>query len=122
MHFKSLSGMASLLSAHAKLDGLRFKDSKGAEARLTSELAPHQKVPRKKVIDKKEGTIEKDADFLAFVKRLEEVKETKIESAEVQLEKREAESRRAAEEDGDKDVGLVAHTPLMDYLREKRDR
>ena len=42
----------------------------------------YQKIPRKKVIDRREGTIDKDAEFLAFVEEFEEQRSCKIESAE----------------------------------------
>ncbi len=45
-------------------------------------LQAYQKIPRKKVIDRREGTIEKDAEFLAFMEELEEQRSFKIESAE----------------------------------------
>jgi hypothetical protein len=45
-------------------------------------LQAYQKIPRKKVIDRRDGTIEKDAEFLAFMEEFEEQRSFKIESAE----------------------------------------
>ena len=63
MHFKSED---ALQAVHAKIDGHKFLDAKGKEYKVLAEYAPYQKIPRKKVIDRREGTIEADTDFLAF--------------------------------------------------------
>ena len=68
LHFSNEEALFGLFS---KLDGHKFIDAKGREYRALIEYAPYQKIPRKKVIDKREGTIEKDADFIAFQEKLE---------------------------------------------------
>ncbi|EKX41097.1 hypothetical protein GUITHDRAFT_142255 [Guillardia theta CCMP2712] len=128
LHFSNEEALFGLFS---KLDGHKFIDAKGREYRALIEYAPYQKIPRKKVIDKREGTIEKDADFIAFQEKLESELNMKVESAEAWLERREQEAQAAkdrlkallsAEGENGVVVHEVVHTPLLDYLREKKER
>ncbi|KAH9829545.1 Smg-4/UPF3 family-domain-containing protein [Rhodofomes roseus] len=54
-------------------DGHVFRDKAGNESIAVVEFAPYQKIPsEKKKVDNRVGTIEKDEDFLSFMKSLEE--------------------------------------------------
>lgn len=78
----------SLVTFHKNFDGHIFRDAKGKESVAIVEFAPYQKVVlspstaaeqrrrggRNKP-DPKQGTIEKDADYLAFVERLNKVED-----------------------------------------------
>jgi len=95
-------------------DGHLFLNEKGTHFKTIVEYAPSQRVPKswtKK--DGREGAIFKDCEYLEFLEFLAKPVEN-LPSAEVQLERREAE--RAA--GGMKDSLIV--TPLMDYVRQKR--
>jgi regulator of nonsense transcripts 3 len=120
LHFKSEEALQAM---HTKLDGHKLFDAKGKEFKVLAEYAPYQKIPRKKVIDRREGTIEKDPDYMAFIEEFEQQRSFKIESAEAWLERREQEAaaKAAAGTDGT-DKAIFVSTPLLDYVREKRDR
>ncbi|KAI8532052.1 hypothetical protein RHMOL_Rhmol11G0183500 [Rhododendron molle] len=94
-------------------DGHVFVNEKGTQFKTIVEYAPSQRVPKlctKK--DGREGTIFKDPDYTEFLEFLEKPVEN-LPSAEIQLERKEAERAGAA-----KDTPIV--TPLMDYIRQKR--
>ncbi|KAK1288306.1 Regulator of nonsense transcripts UPF3 [Acorus calamus] len=84
----------------------------GAQCKALVEYAPSQRVPKWSKKDGREGSIFKDPEYLEFLDLLAKPAEN-LPSAEVQLEKREAE--RAA---GTKESIVV--TPLMDFVRQKR--
>ncbi|KAF2588745.1 hypothetical protein F2Q70_00038759, partial [Brassica cretica] len=86
---------------------------RGAQFKAIVEYAPSQRVP--KPCDKKdprEGSITKDPDYLEFLKLIAQPVEN-LPSAEVQLERREAEQSGAS-----KPAPIV--TPLMEFIRQKR--
>lgn len=90
-----------------------FVNEKGAQFKAEVEYAPSQRVPSqcpKK--DGREGTIGKDPEYLEFLEVLSKPVEN-LPSAEIQLERREAERAGAV-----KDAPVV--TPLMDFIRQKR--
>ncbi|XP_022948756.1 regulator of nonsense transcripts UPF3-like isoform X1 [Cucurbita moschata] len=94
-------------------DGHVFVNEKGAQYKAVVEYAPSQRVPRsssKK--DGREGTIYKDPDYLEFLKLIAKPAEH-LPSAEIQLERKEAEQSGVA-----KDTPIV--TPLMEFVRQKR--
>ncbi|KAE9446819.1 hypothetical protein C3L33_21274, partial [Rhododendron williamsianum] len=94
-------------------DGHVFVNEKGTQFKTIVEYAPSQRVPKlctKK--DGREGTIFKDPDYTEFLEFLEKPVEN-LPSAEIQLERKEAERAGAA-----KDTPIV--TPLMDFIRQKR--
>ncbi|KAK7302375.1 hypothetical protein RJT34_13263 [Clitoria ternatea] len=95
-------------------DGHVFVNEKGTRFKVMVEYAPSQRVPRhcpyKK--DARDGTIYKDSEYLEFLELLAKPVEN-LPSAEIQLEKREAERSGAA-----KDIPII--TPLMDFVRQKR--
>ncbi|KAK1323718.1 Regulator of nonsense transcripts UPF3 [Acorus calamus] len=93
-------------------DGHTFVNEKGAQCKALVEYAPSQRVPKWSKKDGREGSIFKDPEYLEFLDLLAKPAEN-LPSAEVQLEKREAE--RAA---GTKESIVV--TPLMDFVRQKR--
>ncbi|XP_057977662.1 regulator of nonsense transcripts UPF3 [Malania oleifera] len=94
-------------------DGHVFVNEKGTQFKTIVEYAPSQRVPKswsKK--DGREGTIFKDPEYLEFLEYIAKPVEN-LPSAEIQLERREAERAGAA-----KDAPIV--TPLMDFVRQKR--
>ncbi|XP_077224320.1 regulator of nonsense transcripts UPF3-like [Tasmannia lanceolata] len=94
-------------------DGHVFVNEKGTQFKTTVEYAPSQRVPKpwpKK--DGREGSIFKDPEYLEFLDFLAKPVEN-LPSAEIQLERREAERAGAPKE-------AVIVTPLMDFIRQKR--
>ncbi|KAL4184023.1 hypothetical protein AMTRI_Chr11g157970 [Amborella trichopoda] len=90
-----------------------FVNEKGSQFKAVVEYAPSQRVPKpwsKK--DGREGTIFKDPEYLEFLEFLAKPAEN-LPSAEIQLERREAERAGASKE------SLIV-TPLMDFVRQKR--
>ncbi|KAF3953905.1 hypothetical protein ACB098_12G016300 [Castanea mollissima] len=95
-------------------DGHVFVNEKGAQYKVLVEYAPSQKAPKSTTKkDGREGTIYKvDPDYLEFLKIIAKPAEH-LPSAEIQLERKEAEQAGAA-----KEAPIV--TPLMEYIRQKR--
>ncbi|XP_050251859.1 regulator of nonsense transcripts UPF3 isoform X1 [Quercus robur] len=95
-------------------DGHIFVNEKGAQYKVLVEYAPSQKAPKSTTKkDGREGTIYKvDPDYLEFLKIIAKPAEH-LPSAEIQLERKEAEQAGAA-----KEAPIV--TPLMEYIRQKR--
>ncbi|XP_038890178.1 regulator of nonsense transcripts UPF3 isoform X3 [Benincasa hispida] len=94
-------------------DGHIFVNEKGAQYKAVVEYAPSQRVPRSSTKkDGREGTIYKDPDYLEFLKLIAKPAEH-LPSAEIQLERKEAEQSGAA-----KEAPIV--TPLMEFVRQKR--
>ncbi|KAI4318536.1 hypothetical protein MLD38_032228 [Melastoma candidum] len=94
-------------------DGHVFVNEKGSQFKTIVEYAPSQRVPKlttKK--DGREGTLLKDPEYLEFLEILSKPVEN-LPSAEIQLERREAERSGAA-----KETPII--TPLMDFVRQKR--
>lgn len=94
-------------------DGHVFVNEKGVQLKAIAEYAPSQRVPKpsgKK--DGREGTIFKDPDYLEFLKLIAKPVEN-LPSAEIQLERKEAELSGAPKE-------TLVITPLMEYVRQKR--
>lgn len=94
-------------------NGHVFVNEKGSQFKTIVEYAPSQRVPRnwlKK--DGREGTILKDPEYLDFLEFLGKPVEN-LPSAEIQLERKEAERAGAP-----KEAPIV--TPLMSYVRQKR--
>ncbi|TYI37991.1 hypothetical protein ES332_A03G254200v1 [Gossypium tomentosum] len=94
-------------------NGHVFVNEKGAQFKTIVEYAPSQCVPTLWAKnDDCEGTIFKDPEYLEFLEFLAKPVEN-LPSAEIQLERREAERVGAL-----KDSSIV--TPLMDFVRRKR--
>ncbi|XP_030503701.2 regulator of nonsense transcripts UPF3 isoform X2 [Cannabis sativa] len=96
-------------------EGHVFVNEKGLQFKTIVEYAPSQRVPKlwsRK--DGREGTINEDPEYLDFLELLAKPSEN-LPSAEIQLERREAE--RAVLGVG-KDIPII--TPLMDFVRQKR--
>ncbi|XP_073308070.1 regulator of nonsense transcripts UPF3-like isoform X2 [Primulina huaijiensis] len=94
-------------------NGHVFVNEKGTQYKTIVEYAPSQRVPKNWLkSDGREGTILKDTEYLEFLDFLAKPTEN-LPSAEVQLERKEAERVGAS-----KDIPIV--TPLMDYVRQKR--
>lgn len=71
-----------------KFDGYVFLDQKGNEFPAVVEFAPYQKVPKNDSSQKEDrcNTIDTDAHYLEFVKKLENPEEVVLPSAEAYLE------------------------------------
>eukprot|EP00741_Cyanophora_paradoxa_P011985 tig00020572_g11580.t1 len=100
-----------------QFNGHAFIDSKGTEFKAEVEFAVYQRVPKSRRPDARQNTIEKDADFLAFCELLKKVPDL-LPSAEVQMDRREAEEKAAAAAHGGSLPTKT--TPLLEALREKR--
>ncbi|XP_061369123.1 regulator of nonsense transcripts UPF3 [Gastrolobium bilobum] len=94
-------------------DGHVFVNERGAQHKAIVEYAPSQRVPKPSTKkDGREGTIYKDPDYLEFLKLIAKPPEN-LPSAEIQLERKEAEQAGANKE-------TLIVTPLMEYVRQKR--
>ncbi|KAK1311447.1 Regulator of nonsense transcripts UPF3 [Acorus calamus] len=93
-------------------DGHVFVNEKGAQCRALVEYAPSQRIPKWPKKDGREGSIFKDPEYLEFLDLIAKPAEN-LPSAEVQLERREAERAGGAKE-------TIIVTPLMDFVRQKR--
>ncbi|KAL5856751.1 hypothetical protein ACOSQ3_004209 [Xanthoceras sorbifolium] len=94
-------------------NGHVFVNEKGAQFKTIVEYAPSQRVPKQwSKKDGREGTIFKDPEYMEFLEVIAKPVEN-LPSAEIQLERREAERAGAV-----KDNPIV--TPLMDFVRQKR--
>ncbi|KAJ4966639.1 hypothetical protein NE237_018488 [Protea cynaroides] len=94
-------------------NGHVFVNEKGTQFKIIVEYAPSQRVPKtwsKK--DGREGALFRDPEYLEFLELISKPVEN-LPSAEIQLERREAERAGAP-----KESPIV--TPLMDYVRQKR--
>ncbi|KAJ6816379.1 regulator of nonsense transcripts UPF3-like [Iris pallida] len=94
-------------------NGHIFVNEKGAQLKALVEYAPSQHVPKvwsKK--DGREGTILKDPEYLEFLELIAKPAEN-LPSAEIQLERKEAERSGRSKE-------TLIVTPLMDFVRQKR--
>ncbi|XP_078171893.1 smg-4/UPF3 family protein isoform X2 [Carex rostrata] len=94
-------------------NGRSFVNEKGAHFKAVVEYAPSQRVP--KALSKKdgrEGTIDKDPDYMQFLEQVSKPVEN-LPSAEIQLERKEAEKAAAG-----KESPIV--TPLMVFIRQRR--
>ncbi|KAH8969993.1 hypothetical protein BDL97_02G062600 [Sphagnum fallax] len=99
-------------------NGHIFVNEKGTQYKALVEYAPHQRVPKpRSKKDAREGTIMKDSDYLAFLELLEKPVDH-LPSAEVQLERKEAEKAAALASGAAKDPVIV--TPLMEFVRQRR--
>lgn len=94
-------------------NGHLFVNEKGTQFRAIVEYAPSQRVPKQwSKKDGREGTISKDPAYLEFLELISKPAEN-LPSAEIQLERREAERAGVV-----KDAPII--TPLMDFVRQKR--
>ncbi|KAL8160754.1 hypothetical protein V2J09_002291 [Rumex salicifolius] len=94
-------------------NGHVFVNEKGAQYKAVVEYAPSQSFPKQwSKRDGRQGTIFKDPEYVEFLEFLGKPVEH-LPSAEIQLERREAEQAAAG-----KDALII--TPLMHYIRQKR--
>ncbi|XP_013419669.1 regulator of nonsense transcripts 3A [Lingula anatina] len=101
-----------------KFDGYVFLDSKGNEYPVVVEFAPYQKCAKKKAKkpDPKKGTIEQDPDYIKFLESLENPEDAPaqtIENLVEEIETKEREQKASA--------GVKSSTPLLDYLKRKKE-
>lgn len=109
----------ALVEFHKAFDGHIFRDSKGKESVTIVEFAPYQRVhtnSRGRKKDPKQGNIEKDADYLAFVERLSKVDDEGVKRGEGDLL---AGLYDAKEKERERERLKVAgkSTPLLEHLR-----
>ncbi|VAH32632.1 unnamed protein product [Triticum turgidum subsp. durum] len=94
-------------------NGHVFVNEKGAQFKALVEYAPSQQVPKSNIKkDARQGTITKDPEYLEFLELISKPTEH-LPSAEIQLERKEAERAAAGK------VPPVV-TPLMVYVRQQR--
>ncbi|KAG0525891.1 hypothetical protein BDA96_06G096800 [Sorghum bicolor] len=94
-------------------NGHVFVNEKGAQFKAFVEYSPSQQVPKSNIKkDGREGTIMKDPEYLEFLELISKPTEH-LPSAEIQLERKEAERAAAG-----KEAPVV--TPLMMYVRQQR--
>ncbi|CAG8484534.1 3183_t:CDS:2 [Paraglomus occultum] len=117
-HFKL---MEDVLEFHRNYDNHLFVDNRGNETRCVVEFAPYQKLPKeRKKPDPRQGSIETDPDYLAFLELLkaEEIKEPSNDSGFTQLEKLESRLSNITTTAPEKPKS----TPLLDYLRLQKSK
>eukprot|EP00238_Polyblepharides_amylifera_P013261 CAMPEP_0196578698 /NCGR_PEP_ID=MMETSP1081-20130531/7557_1 /TAXON_ID=36882 /ORGANISM="Pyramimonas amylifera, Strain CCMP720" /LENGTH=276 /DNA_ID=CAMNT_0041897993 /DNA_START=75 /DNA_END=902 /DNA_ORIENTATION=- len=113
LHFKKLDEVVAFCQ-HFQ-DHL-FVNERGVQFRAQVEFAPFQSIPKvRRRKDPRTGTIEKDAEYLAFLEELERPEEM-LPSAEVQLERKEQEEKDREGSTGEKPVII---TPLMQFIIQK---
>ncbi|XP_045820353.1 regulator of nonsense transcripts UPF3-like isoform X3 [Trifolium pratense] len=110
----SSSSSSSFFNSHCRIITNLILSFPGTQFKVSVEYAPSQRVPKQQCSkkDARDGTIYKDPEYLEFLQQLSKPVEN-LPSAEIQLEKREAERSGAG-----KDIPIV--TPLMDFVRQKR--
>jgi len=95
-------------------------DSKGVEYRCSVEISPFQKIPRERGSkDTRINTITTDPYYTEFLKEREKPVEM-LASAEIQLEKQEAELKEAKAKGDPSATPQKQTTPLIEYLREMK--
>ncbi|VDH91455.1 regulator of nonsense transcripts 3 [Mytilus galloprovincialis] len=101
-----------------QFDGYVFVDGKGNEYSAIVELAPYQKVPRRKPkkVDVKMGSIEQDPDYVKFLEYLQNEEAEETQTIEAYLEELELK-----EKDMKAKKSMKVSTPLIDYIRKKRE-
>ncbi|KAK9843682.1 hypothetical protein WJX81_002112 [Elliptochloris bilobata] len=110
----NLRELADVPLLAAALDGRAFVTERGAQHRCSVEYAPCQRVPPSRVKrDPREGTIEADPEYLAFVEELKK-EPAALPSAEAQA------ARRAAEASAGGGEPAPAITPLMAFLLDQQ--
>ncbi|CAI2173522.1 13759_t:CDS:2 [Funneliformis geosporum] len=124
LHFKTVE---QVLEFHRGYDNHLFIDGQGNENRAVVEFAIYQKLPKEhKKPDPRQGTIETDPDYIAFLESLK-VEETQhatmkepgilLESGATQLERLEARLANAAAIIAANAVEKPKTTPLLEHLR-----
>ncbi|CAG5118812.1 unnamed protein product, partial [Candidula unifasciata] len=101
-----------------KFDGYVFLDAKGGEYPAIVEFAPFQKVPKKKTkkLDTKIGLIEQDSDYKKFLESLSNPQEASPVSLDAMVAEVETKENNLAK------LGSTrVTTPLLDYLRKRRE-
>ncbi|TKY90466.1 hypothetical protein EX895_000464 [Sporisorium graminicola] len=115
----------SLVEFHKAFDGHIFRDSKGKESVAIVEFAPYQKVVlassasgqrgRRAKPDPKQGTIDKDAEYLSFVERLSKAGDDVKRSEGELLASLHDVKGREKEKEAKEAAGKA--TPLLQHLR-----
>ncbi|KTW27482.1 uncharacterized protein T551_02981 [Pneumocystis jirovecii RU7] len=100
----------ALIAFHKGFGAHLFTDEKGKGQRVLVEFAPFQKVPRleRQKHDARQGTIDDDAEFIAFQETLKNTNKNP-----------EEEAQNKKEEDDMAPIGTI--TPLIEYLRVQKE-
>ncbi|KAJ7557084.1 hypothetical protein O6H91_05G111200 [Diphasiastrum complanatum] len=108
----------NVVDFYEDFDGHVFVSERGAQCKAMVEYAPHQRPPSLSLKkDIREGTIFKDPEYVEFLGMSAKPIEY-LPSAEVQLERREAEKAAILASGGVRESVII--TPLMEYVRHKR--
>ena len=99
---------SDILPFRDQYDGTILESEKGVRYRLVIEYAPYQTVPKRKKVDQRAGTLEKDADYQSFLESYE-AEVTPLSSVDV-TELMLSLSKPAG----------IQSTPLVDYLKDRR--
>ncbi|ORY99078.1 Smg-4/UPF3 family-domain-containing protein [Syncephalastrum racemosum] len=117
--------MEAVIAFHQGFDGHIFLDNRGIESRAVVEFAPFQKLPKEhKTPDARQGTIDDDPEFLAFVESLkheETAKEEENVEGATPLER--LENRLAmvtAQTLAAEQAAKPKTTPLLDHIRAQK--
>lgn len=99
---------SDILPFRDQYDGTILESEKGVRYRLVIEYAPYQTIPKRKKVDQRAGTLEKDADYQSFLESYEaEVSPlSSVDVTELLLA-----SAKPAE---------IQLTPLVEYLKDRR--
>lgn len=102
-----------------KFDGYVFVDQKGNEHPAMVEYAPFQKIPKRSGGKKKDarcGTIDEDADYLAFLESLTKPVTITLPPLEAVLEEIQAHDRELKANNG----LIKVKTPLLEYIEQRK--
>ncbi|XP_068235864.1 regulator of nonsense transcripts 3B-like isoform X2 [Palaemon carinicauda] len=102
-----------------KFDGYVFIDQKGNEHPAMVEYAPFQKIPKRSGGKKKDarcGTIDEDADYLAFLESLTKPVTITLPPLEAVLEEIQAHDRELKANNG----LIKVKTPLLEYIEQRK--
>ncbi|CAG8619742.1 3023_t:CDS:2 [Acaulospora morrowiae] len=126
-HFKTVE---QVLEFHRAYDNHLFIDKNGMENRAVVEFAVYQKLPKEhKKPDPRQGTIESDPSYLAFLDSLKAEESQQASSKEpgaaleggaTQLERLETRLALAAASSASNAVEKPTSTPLLDHLRAQK--
>ncbi|KAI8815118.1 Smg-4/UPF3 family-domain-containing protein [Cladochytrium replicatum] len=126
LNFKTPETLIEFFNAY---DGHLFVDNKGIESRALVELAPFQRISKKKKPDPRMNTIDQDPEYLAFVEAINnpEAAASSISTGESSLDKLEKklitqQQQFIADKTAAVSGGLENRksTPLLDHLRAKK--
>ena len=98
---------SDILPFRDQYDGTILESEKGVRYRLVVEYAPYQTVPRRRKVDQRAGTLDKDADYQSFLESYQ-AEVTPLSSVDV------------TELMSNAKPTAVQLTPLVEYLKDRR--